>query len=477
MNFRAHFSGLVVASLFGWVVWAGPQEEPFATEGPVFERRSAIVLAYEKTHKAVANISGQRIVSSSPWPTFDLRDWWFGKDMFTPRYELVLGSGVVIHEDGYIATNAHVVKDTPKLKITFDDGSEYSAELVSADENKDLAVLKITADKKLPFIHLGRSDDLMIGETVIAIGNPFGYSHTLTRGVISALGRDIQVYQGFWLRGLVQTDAPINPGNSGGPLLNINGELIGINTAINPEAQNIGFAIPVDTLADNLIDMLMPEKLRRVRLGLVIGRMKVTAGHSGVVVDAVVKASPAEQEGIKPGDLVVRIDEEPVTSFIDFYVKMISKQVGEPILVEYIRPDEPRPQKRLARLKMEPRPLPDGRKLFQELFQMDVSELNDDIARRFGYSGAYPILVITEVQKGQQAERAGVEAGDLILEVNGQAVSNLRELSLTMEKINEGDTAMLRILRIAHRPGFEIRRQLTVELKATRKETGRYRFL
>jgi serine protease Do len=245
-----------------------------ASEEPAFDRRTPVVKVYEQTHQAVVNIAGERLVSSSLWPGFEWPDIF---DFGGPRYQkqvAVLGSGMVVHEDGYIITNAHVIKGSEKIKVVFSDGSEFEAKIISGDENKDLAVLKIQVNKKLPFIRLGRSNDLMIGETVVAIGNPYGYANTVTSGVVSAVGRDIQVAEGFWLRGLIQTDAPINPGNSGGPLLNINGELIGINTAIRAEAQNIGFAIPVDTLVDNLSHMLMPEELRRVRLGLVVGGMK-----------------------------------------------------------------------------------------------------------------------------------------------------------------------------------------------------------
>ena len=166
-------------------------------------------------------------------------------------------------------------------------------------------MLAIDAGGKLPFIELGRSSDLMIGETVIAIGNPYGYSNTVTSGVISAVGRDIQVSEGYWLRGLIQTDAPINPGNSGGPLLNVNGQLIGVTTAIRAEAQNIGFAIPVDALVDNLSQMLVPEKLRRVRLGLTIGRMAdrraVQRPDRGVRDEG----QPAAEKGLAPGDLIL----------------------------------------------------------------------------------------------------------------------------------------------------------------------------
>ena len=196
----------------------------------------------------------------------------------------VLGSGFVVHEDGFIVTNAHVVENVNRIKAVFSDGREFQARLISADAKQGPGRAGIDAGGKLPFIELGRSDDLMIGETVIAIGNPYGYSNTVTSGVVSAVGRDIQVSEGYWLRGLIQTDAPINPGNSGGPLLNVNGQLIGITTAIRAEAQNIGFAIPVDTLVDNVSQMLMPEKLRRVRLGLTIGRMTTAGPFRGLVV-------------------------------------------------------------------------------------------------------------------------------------------------------------------------------------------------
>jgi serine protease Do len=437
-----------------------------------FERRTPIVLAYEKTYKAVVNITGKRLVATSIWPGFNLPDI-FSPDFFGPRFRsevVVLGSGVVIHEDGYMVTNAHVIKDAEQIKITFSDGSEHPAALISADEAKDLAVLKIQAGGKLPFIHLGRSNDLMIGETVIAIGNPFGYSHTLTTGVISALGRDIEVSRDFWLRGLIQTEAPINPGNSGGPLLNINGELVGITTAIRPEAQNIGFGIPVDTLADNLTQMLMPEKLRRVRLGLVIGRMKTVGDRHGIVVDSVIAASPAEKEGMAPGDLILEIDGKELTGFIDFYVRMMNKEIGEPIVMKYIRPGRDIGRTRRASLTIEPRPLPDGRKLAEKFFQMQVSELTESVAQTFGYKSTYPILITTDVASGGQAAQAGLRTGDLILELNGTVVGSLKEFSLEMEKVSDGQTVELRILRVEPRGAVIYQRQFYVQLQAkTRK--------
>jgi len=447
-----------------------------ASEVSTYDRSTPVVKVYQNTHKAVVNIAGERFVSSSAWPGYDWPDVF---DFWGPRYQrqvAVLGSGMVVHEDGYVITNAHVIKGSEKIKVVFSDGSEYQARIVSGDETKDLAVLKIQVDKKLPFIHLGRSDDLMIGETVVAIGNPYGYANTVTSGVVSAVGRDIQVAEGFWLRGLIQTDAPINPGNSGGPLLNINGELIGVNTAVRAEAENIGFAIPVDTLVDNLSHMLMPEKLRRVRLGLVVGGMKKIGEFSGLIVDSVSKASPADQQGISAGDLILEIDGRKLTSVIDFYVKMMDKDVGEPIRVTYVKSAVAPLQSRTVELKMQPRPLPDGRVLVSQFFQMEVSELTNQVARKFDFQSAYPILIVTSVEQGGIAEQTGLKAGDLILQINNATVRNLKELSLEMETINEGDTVDIQIMRIGVGIFGQVQHRYTATLKAQSKKSGRFIF-
>jgi len=428
-------------------------------------RRTPVVEVYERTAKAVVNISGQRVVETSIWP-----NWPDAFGFGGPRYQQqvkVLGSGVVVHEDGFIVTNAHVVEGAEKIKVIFADGQEFLAEVIRAEQNRDLAVLSIKPPQKLSTIDLGRSDDLMIGETVIAIGNPYGYSNTVTSGVISALGRDIQVSEGFWLRGLIQTDAPINPGNSGGPLFNVFGELIGINTAIRAEAQNIGFAIPVDTLVRNLSSMLMPEKLRRVRLGLVMGPLKTAGSYRGVSVEAVAKGSPADEGGIQANDLILEIDGSRMTGVIDFYVKVMRKQIGEPIEIGYVRPIEAPLRIRTARLTLADRPLPDGAKLASTLFQMEVSELTPSVARRFGFDGAYPVLIVTDVTDGSVASRGGLSPGDLILQTNRTTVRNMNEFSVEMEKVSTGDKVEFEILRISVGLFGQIQRRYVVQLKAT----------
>ena len=444
-------------------VLRGEEKTPFNRETPV-------VRVYRQTHKTVVNISGQRTVARRIWPDFDL-------DLWGPRFQQevsVLGSGFVVHEDGFIVTNAHVAENAKRIKAVFSDGREFQANIISIDATRDLAVLAIDAKEKLPFVELGSSSDLMIGETAIAIGNPYGYANTVTSGVISAVGRDIQVAEGYWLRGLIQTDAPINPGNSGGPLLNINGQLIGINTAIRPEAQNIGFAIPVDALVDNLSHMLMPEELRRVRLGLTVGRMKTAGPFRGLVIDAVSKGSPAEEKGLARNDLIIQADEHKLQSVIDFYVRLMHKEVGEPIRLRCVRPGEKNPQVRVVELAMLPRPLPDGRLLARRYFQMTVSELTADVARRFNFQGAYPILIITDVDPKGVAAQAGIQSGDLVLQIDGAGVQNLRELSLKMEKISDGDIVELQILRISLGVFGQIERRFVVPLKARAQRGMRY---
>ena len=471
MRRMALLSAMTVAQLLS-IGLAGPVS---ARREPTPDRQTPVTKVYQDTHKAVVNIAGERLMSTSRGPGFQ---WPGMSELWGPRVQrqvAVLGSGMVVHEDGYIITNAHVIEDADedKIKVVFSDGSEFPAETISTDEGKDLAVLKIPAENKLPFIHFGRSYDLMIGETVIAIGNPYGFSNTVTSGIVSAVGRDIEVVEGTWLRGLIQTDAPINPGNSGGPLLNINGDLIGVNTAIRANAQNIGFAIPVDTLADNLSQMLMPEKLRRVRLGLVVRRMKRAGEFAGLIVDSVSKASPADQKGISAGDIILEIDGRKLTNVLDFYIKMMGKQIGEPIEIKYIRPADARLRTRSVRLTMLARPLPDGRKLVSEFFQMEVSELTQRVARKFGFESAYPILIVTGVDSEGVGGRARLVRGDLILEINNATVRNVRELSLEMEKVNEDDLVEIKIMRIHVGAFGHTQRQYRARVRAHRKRTRR----
>jgi len=460
----------LVVCIIAWGIFAVPGTGEDREPTHHFDRRTPVVTVYERNQGAVVNISGQRRVSRRGWPQFD---WPRTFDRRGPRFQQqvpVLGSGFVLHENGFIVTNAHVVEGVERIKVVFSDGREYRARVVSADASNDLAVLAIETEDKLPYVDLGRSSDLMIGETVIAIGNPYGYANTVTSGVISAAGRDLQVTEGIWLRGLIQTDASINPGNSGGPLLNINGQVIGINTAIRADAENIGFAIPVDTLVENLSHMLMPERLRRVRLGLTMGRMRTSLQFRGLAVEGVSPDSPAQQQGLAAGDLIIAMDGHPLNSVIDFYVRMMTKRVGEPIRLRCVRPNGDNPTVRTVELTLRPRPLPNARVLARRLFQMDVSPLTEAVARRFDFESAYPILIVTGIDPNGAAGRAGIRGGDLLLQANGATVRDEEHFARVLEKINDSDTVEFKILRITMGLFGQIDRHLRIPVAAQVKE-------
>ncbi|RMF78297.1 MAG: hypothetical protein D6744_10270, partial [Planctomycetota bacterium] len=282
------------------VLLLGAAPGAFADAQDRARRRTPIVEVFEANRDAVVNISTDKVQVVRTLGYESLWDEVFGRPREIPikRHIQSVGSGFVIHEDGVIVTNAHVVARTDEIHISFADGTTAPAEPVSIDIEHDLAVLHAQVDRPLPYLRLARSDDLMVGETVVAIGNPLGLQHTVTSGIVSALHRDLQFSESVIYRDLIQTDAAINPGNSGGPLLNINGELIGINTAIRGDAQNVGFAIPVDRLWDLLPTMLNVERYERVEFGL---RVEGPAAR----VAAVREKSPAAEAGVKPGDRVL----------------------------------------------------------------------------------------------------------------------------------------------------------------------------
>ena len=272
------------------------------------ERRTPVVRAVEQTRPAVVNISAEQVVVVQRDPFFEQ----FFNDFFEarPRRERYtrtsLGSGVIVRPDGYVLTNAHVVARGQRIKVVLADERELDARVVGVDADADIAVLKVEAGT-LPHLEFGNSEDLMIGETVIAIGNPFGFSHTVTTGVISALRRSLKS-EGRTFLDFIQTDASINPGNSGGPLLNIRGELIGINTAIYGGAQNIGFAIPAKRASQVVGDLIRYGEVRRSYLGVQVqdltpelaSALGIEARH-GVVVREVEERRPGRGAGTRAG--------------------------------------------------------------------------------------------------------------------------------------------------------------------------------
>jgi serine protease Do len=289
-------------------------------------RVTRVVLAVREARPSVVSIRGQK-TSTHPEETAG------GTDV--PRQVNGMGTGTVVDERGYILTNYHVVSDVRRIEVTLDDGRMYAAELIAYDAASDLAVIKIPASKPLPVIRFGTSADLMEGESVIALGNAFGYEQTVTRGIISALGRDVQVSDAQSYDDLIQTDASINPGNSGGPLLNIDGEMIGVNVAVRAGAQGIGFAIPIDNALVVAARLLNVQRLRSTWHGLVT--RPGDEANDALQVAKVESASPADVIGIQPGDEIVRIGGVPVARPLDLERAFLDHPAGEPVPIEVRR--------------------------------------------------------------------------------------------------------------------------------------------
>jgi serine protease Do len=288
-------------------------------------RRTAVVEAVEKVQRCVVSISSEKKAAShSRWP-------FSAEENQRPRVS-GMGSGVLIDGRGYILTNHHVVDKVQGIEVQLSDGTTYPARVLQYDPIMDLAVLKVDADHSLAAIDIGTSSDLMVGETVITIGNAFGYENTVSVGIVSALHRDVTLSDDQVYRNLIQTDACINPGNSGGPLINVDGELIGINVAVRAGAQGIGFALPIDEVKRVAAEMLSTRRLASTWHGLVASEQRKGTKRR-ILISEVQQGSPAEAAGFKPGDELVRVGQMAVGSALDVERGMLDVRPGHPAKV------------------------------------------------------------------------------------------------------------------------------------------------
>jgi len=355
-----------------------------------------------------------------------------------------LGTGFIIDKDGTIVTNNHVVEDADKITVVLEDEREFDGKIIGRDPQTDLAVIKIDAKENLPTVTLGRSADLKVGEWVVAIGNPFGLDHTVTAGIVSAKGRVIGAgpYDDF-----IQTDASINPGNSGGPLLNLNGEVVGVNTAIIASGQGIGFAIPID-MAETVIAQLKDNgQVARGWLGVTIQDVKGDLAQyygiengSGALVSDVVPGDPADKAGIQPKDIIVKVNGDKISGSRDLTAKVAKLAAGETARITVVRDGR---EKTLA-ITVGRRPLtlaqaetPQPEKDSEYGFQ--VTDLTPELSRRLNLKEEQGVVVVG-VKPGSKAEKAGVQQGDLIVEVNHQDVQSVADFKqlLTKHPSSEG---------------------------------------
>lgn len=413
----------------------------------------------EKVKPAVVNISTEKTVRipGSPFRHFfgdePFRDFfkWFFEDI--PDRELKqqsLGSGFIIDKDGYIITNNHVVEGADEIRVKLADGREFKARVVGRDPKTDLALIKITTlFKDLPVLTLGDSDKIRVGDWVLAIGNPFGLEHTVTQGIISATGRVIGAgpYDNF-----LQTDAPINPGNSGGPLINLNGEVIGINTAIIATGQGIGFAIP-SNLAKNVISQLK-EKGKVIRGWLGVSVQSITPeiaaslglkNESGALVTDVVSGSPADLAGIKRGDVIVSFNGKEIKKMLDLPRLVAETPAGKRVEIKIIRDGKENILSATISEQKEGRITFKGLTIGEQL-GINVHDITPQLARQFNLKDRSGVVVI-DVLPNSLADEAGIEVGDIIKEINKNPVKNLKDYEALIERVNKDKPLLFLIKR------------------------------
>jgi serine protease Do len=415
---------------------------PLLAEVPDDDPRvTPVVRAYRKARPAVVNISAEKTVSVSPFGNDPLEDIF--PSPFTRNVKVQsLGSGIVISPAGYIVTNAHVVRKAREVTVSTPDGGKFEAKIISADPEHDMAILKIEPKdgKPLPYLALGRSDDLMVGETVIAVGNPLGYSNSVTTGVVSAVGRKLDFGNGVEYKDLIQTDAPINPGNSGGALLNIKGELIGITSAIRSDAQNIGFAIAVDTMAGQLCRLMDFERINRVSLGADVCSRHGANGEE-VFVSGVRKDTPAYDK-LHAGDKLLAVNDEPVAQITEYAVAMLAMRGGQNVRIKALRDGKAVD----VEITLKEKPRPDGKALGIAMLGLTLKPLTRELAGDLNLSVEHGLLVVG-VDAGSGADKLGIHLKDVLFQVDRFVVTNLDDLGGVLEEVAPGQTIKIGVVR------------------------------
>ncbi len=438
-----------------WVLLLGL---PFAVGGHELDRRDAVVEAILKVAPAVVNINSEYQVRSrtSPFSGFGMDPFFdsFFKDFFDPGYERrqkrsTLGSGVIIDgKRGFILTNAHVVTHAQAVSVVLKDEREFQARIIGIDPDSDLAVLKLDSPEDLPAIEMGDSKDLMIGETVIAIGNPFGFSHTVTTGVISAINRSIRTEDVLY-RDFIQTDASINPGNSGGPLLNIHGDLIGINTAIYAKAQGIGFAIPINKARRIVTDLIQYGEVVLSWTGLVIQNLDEGLAHylkipqgKGVMVKQIEANSPATRSGIRKEDIILSMNDIPIRSMEDYHQVLKNFSVGSTLKIKIQRGT----QKKSASLVTVVFPEERAPELITRLLGISIKNLSVLNRQRHRISAKTGVM-ISEIDPGSYLAEIGVLVGDVIRQLDDQKISNEDDFTKALIKSRHKKTFVVLVVR------------------------------
>lgn len=422
---------------------------------------SPFVSVAETVMPAVVSIDTKRTVESS-----GMFDQPFGRlfrdlipDMPEEEYEVPgFASGFIFDELGYVLTNNHVIRDAQEVTVRMPDEKEYVAEIVGSDPSTDIVVLKIESDVAFPSVRLGDSDEIRIGDWAIAVGNPFGYLEgTMTVGIISAKGRsDLNIMGGTpALQSFIQTDASINFGNSGGPLVNINGEAIGMNTAINPYGQGIGFAIPINLVRRVTDEIIRSGKVSWGYLGILpqaITRNLAEAlgveAREGILVAEVIEDGPADKAGMKRGDIIVDFNGQTASEVDEFRLNVAQAGVGARVEVEVLRDGDTR--KLDVTLGERPTRFTQatGQPYEGEWLGITVDDVNGPVGRRTAPADLEEGVVVVGVDADSPAEEAGLGVGDLIEEVDGKDIRSLDDYEEAIDEAKDrGDKPVLFLMR------------------------------
>ncbi|MCO6047875.1 trypsin-like peptidase domain-containing protein [Aeoliella sp. ICT_H6.2] len=386
-------------------------------------RLTPLVQAVRMASPSVVNIQGQKTVA----------DMASGPNHDGTRQVNGMGTGVVIDPRGYILTNHHVVDGVKQINVTFADRRKYVAKIVAFDPRTDLAVIRVRTSHLLPVIQIGTSSDLMPAESVVAVGNAFGYEHTVTVGIVSALHRDVQVSETQSYDDLIQTDASINPGNSGGPLLNVDGQMIGVNVAVRAGAQGIGFAIPVDAAMEVAARLIGVEETENRWHGLTL---RTNPAERQVVVENVANGSPAAEYGFRTGDVITQVGDVKTERRLDVERALLGTNAALPVVVDRDGKDY---ELRLAAESIRTRRTGGTRQLIadrSDSWETLGVELEPEPASTFAgkksqYRGG---LRITEVRPNSPAQREGLEAGDILVGLHKWQTASLDDVDYILTK-------------------------------------------
>ncbi len=421
----------IVISLFLFS-FAGP-----ADENP---RITPAVKAISRVIPSVVNIGTERVVtrSYSPWGMDPFES--LLEDFHGQRRTLMttsLGSGIIIDGSGLVVTNSHVVHHATKIRVALSDGKEYTAKEIANNDLNDIALLCIEDlpdGVKLPPVSFAVPEDLILGEPVIAVGNPYGLGHSISKGVLSARGRKA-VYKGKVIfSDILQTDAAINPGNSGGPLVNIHGELIGINTAVHREAEGIGFAIPLKRLEDLLARWLIPERFSDVGLGLVPGA-NYGAGSAEFFVSEIIKDSPADEKGLEPGTVIHKVNGRKPAHLIEFSRILWKMRAGDKLSLET--------ENGKVELTVRKNPVLNGKELAAKRLGIGLQPLTKKlaIALEYPFSGG---LLISDLDPDIE----GLKRGDILVRIDDIPTYTLDDIPRALKERRYGDAALVCVIRI-----------------------------